>query len=1010
MKRKLALLLAAAMTLSLLPTTSLFASSSNTLTGSSGNVSAKTVLVEHNLLPNNVGASSGNNSDPANGYVTVEGDLTNSVLRIGDNSNVSYVQGAPYLRIEPKSQITKDSQITLTLNGAEWFFVNGTTQWGKGNSDNAGTVDNSSLNRLNLYGGGTGTLYENTSKGALALTRANNNLISVKTLGTDNADNYFDPDYALEIIGMPPLSGAAFQPIGNAFNLQRSYRTLDENGDEVARFTATTGSNGSTYAGTYVRAKKGGDVTVATDIIYEMTVSSDGRTAYVRFPNPITGAGSSLQVAGASYDDPFAMDGDEYIYLPLITRTTASEDDVTVTINGNNTSISSGTYVLAGTTTGGTTTYVDDPKTARDEFPINLLLIKENRAGTLNNGTFEITAPSGFEFDEEALDGDFEIIAENFGWGATKRLDREGEDGVTNPDYTVSWKQARNEEDYSAIQIQLHTIGSNRSNVNGTPGTLVIKGNNSTDDRTNFRLHADDSVSFDTDVNLTVRNISTANTNITRQNDVKAGTRRDWTITLKTTGDIPTLINGRYFDDDAKDADDETHLAAEVNFIENVENAWWSGRVTTFTLPEGVKVRKVEFHDTDNLDAADEARLEGYYYNTNKKTSFVTVHENEITISGIKVEENTNGSLKRATLELDLWLSIESGFEGDIELAVSGSAIPEEVAPVVIAKAISPITLKAEVTPVQIGHQYFEVADITIQENVAGALEKDKEVWITVTDRIYQDMYFTPGYSVEVTEGNIKIKDKGIGSGNAIPVGSNKIRYGRTNGGSDLGSGTIVLDVDSISSTASTIKLSNLQLKIDRTVPESTAGYDVYAWGPNIAPNSDVFDYSGNVDDAYENNDLHNKLGIHTEYVAVTTPAKGEGSVLGSVVKVAVDNATAYRNGEAVTINPVAFIDGSSRLQVPVRALANLLGVTTEQIIWSDSDRTVTLNMPNRTIQFAIGSDIVLINGAQVRMDTEAMIKDDWTFIPFRALGEALGVVVSWDDATKTATFNADKE
>jgi len=54
----------------------------------------------------------------------------------------------------------------------------------------------------------------------------------------------------------------------------------------------------------------------------------------------------------------------------------------------------------------------------------------------------------------------------------------------------------------------------------------------------------------------------------------------------------------------------------------------------------------------------------------------------------------------------------------------------------------------------------------------------------------------------------------------------------------NLGSGTISFDVDAASSTASTIKFSALQLKIDRTVPQSSIGYDIYVWGPNIAPNA----------------------------------------------------------------------------------------------------------------------------------------------------------------------------
>ena len=46
------------------------------------------------------------------------------------------------------------------------------------------------------------------------------------------------------------------------------------------------------------------------------------------------------------------------------------------------------------------------------------------------------------------------------------------------------------------------------------------------------------------------------------------------------------------------------------------------------------------------------------------------------------------------------------------------------------------------------------------------------------------------------------------------------------------------------------------------------------------------------------------------------------------------------------------------------------------------------------------GTDKPIANGVK------AEIKDSRTFIPFRALGEALDAKVSWNANTKTATFN----
>ena len=50
----------------------------------------------------------------------------------------------------------------------------------------------------------------------------------------------------------------------------------------------------------------------------------------------------------------------------------------------------------------------------------------------------------------------------------------------------------------------------------------------------------------------------------------------------------------------------------------------------------------------------------------------------------------------------------------------------------------------------------------------------------------------------------------------------------------------------------------------------------------------------------------------------------------------------------------------------------------------------------------------MIVNGKQIQMDNgvNAEIKDNRMYIPFRALGNALGVKVDWDAESKTAIFS----
>lgn len=89
------------------------------------------------------------------------------------------------------------------------------------------------------------------------------------------------------------------------------------------------------------------------------------------------------------------------------------------------------------------------------------------------------------------------------------------------------------------------------------------------------------------------------------------------------------------------------------------------------------------------------------------------------------------------------------------------------------------------------------------------------------------------------------------------------------------------------------------------------------------------------------------------------------------------------------------FIDESSRTQLPVRAVADMLGC---EVSWDGAKRLVTLKKDDITAELTIGADRIIVNGNPVVMDTAARIENDRTYIPGRYIGEALGYSVEWID------------
>lgn len=88
------------------------------------------------------------------------------------------------------------------------------------------------------------------------------------------------------------------------------------------------------------------------------------------------------------------------------------------------------------------------------------------------------------------------------------------------------------------------------------------------------------------------------------------------------------------------------------------------------------------------------------------------------------------------------------------------------------------------------------------------------------------------------------------------------------------------------------------------------------------------------------------------------------------------------------------FIDINNRTQIPIRAVAEMLKCDVE---WVSDTSTVIITSNDGVIILTIGSNIMIHNGNKVLMDTEALIKNDRTYIPVRFVAEALGLTVKWE-------------
>ncbi len=127
-----------------------------------------------------------------------------------------------------------------------------------------------------------------------------------------------------------------------------------------------------------------------------------------------------------------------------------------------------------------------------------------------------------------------------------------------------------------------------------------------------------------------------------------------------------------------------------------------------------------------------------------------------------------------------------------------------------------------------------------------------------------------------------------------------------------------------------------------------------------------------------------------------TTEARPE---LWNTVCLFVDKANAYAGNELTQVdvnNPeIAPIVQNGRTLVPVRFIAEKFGA---EVGWDDATQTVTVKKGNKTITLQIGSDQMQVGEKTVTLDVPAQTVGGRTRIPLRAMVEAMDKAVFWDD------------
>lgn len=111
-------------------------------------------------------------------------------------------------------------------------------------------------------------------------------------------------------------------------------------------------------------------------------------------------------------------------------------------------------------------------------------------------------------------------------------------------------------------------------------------------------------------------------------------------------------------------------------------------------------------------------------------------------------------------------------------------------------------------------------------------------------------------------------------------------------------------------------------------------------------------------------------------------------------------------NGENINCasygQPATIIDG--RTMVPLRAIFETLGA---DIVWDKNTRTVLSVKDETLVELTVGQKELIKNGKKTVIDVPAVIMNDRTLVPVRAVAEAFNVYVEWDKDSRTVILTS---
>lgn len=401
--------------------------------------------------------------------------------------------------------------------------------------------------------------------------------------------------------------------------------------------------------------------------------------------------------------------------------------DIEVTVDGFDSGITSGKYVLGRVGTGDTTAVAMEVKTIGETGTGGAIRITENSVNAIGEAAQEITLklPTNFKWDTSKIDAD-----------------------------TVSFMAGLNTSTLVAGHYTSNAYAGGGIYVDGRTMKIYFDPNNSRDQRGIIQvtpyIMAESNADFgEVEVNLSGDKIDDA--------DLIVANYSDFGISITATDDpVEEVLAGQI------DAE-----LTKMKFKEGVAGSFLSGRKTKIEFPSWIKIMSVAVSDAKGMVSGSDLQQ--------LINSAIDQSDNSIEF----VVPNASSATSKIEFKLKFTVSIKANASGDITATVSGRSTAS--GEVVVGKCLAPVTATADNSQdIRVGVKGQPIGDITITETKKETLmdgSDNNELIVKLPDNIN----WSSNPTVEVTDGNLDIDQDAVDTSDnllTIPIKSSSTKPG----------------------------------------------------------------------------------------------------------------------------------------------------------------------------------------------------------------------------------------